>query len=457
MNRTLNTFHDAFWLPSLDVLSDMEQRGILLDTEYLARKLVLAEAEVLELEKKLATWAFDYTRQTREPLNWGSHEQVKAFLYDFKNFPIPPVKGPLSATKKNTKRDRVSCQSALDWLSKNTSDTEQIRVLIQRHSTETLAQFMRKLPTQITPSDGCLRCSIGPNTDTGRLSCKSPNLQQIPVRADKFGIRKAFIARPGHLLVVADYSQLEMYVMAHFLIHHFDDHSLAEALAAGDAHSAMAFRIWGDQLRALGATPETIKDNPVWKKFRDNAKTLNYAVPYGKTAQGLGSQILDANGAPIGKKAAQSVLDDFFEANPGLVQLFDLWRSEARETGSIHTLLGRLRPLPEAGSSDQWARWAAERRAVNTPVQGSAADVVTAAMLACENRLPGHAGAKELRSLGAKLLLQIHDELVFEVPEAQATRACGIIKHIMENPFLKPLAVQLRVDAQVGRTWADAK
>jgi DNA polymerase-1 len=454
-------FFEQFWLPSLEVLSDMEQQGILLDVDYLEGKLPLALAEVEEMEGQLNTWAKYYIAQrVDEYMNWNSHSQVKEFLYEFKNYPIPPVKGTLSATKKNTKRERVSCESAIDWLSKNVhsdSDREMLRVLAKRNKTVRLAQFIEKLPLLIS-ADGRLRCSIGPNTDTGRLSCKNPNLQQIPVRADRFGIRNAFIARPGYKLIVADYSQLEMYVMAHFLVYHFDDHSLEDMLKAGDAHTAMAFKIWGDQLKKLGATPENIKD--VAKKFRDNAKTINYAVPYGKTAVGLGSQILDKNGAPIGKKKAQDLLDDFFEANPGLDRLFQLWRDEARETGYITTLLGRTRPLPGACAENQWERWAAERRAVNTPVQGSAADIVTAAMLACVGVGPTCKQillARELADLGAVLLLQIHDELIFEVPAEHADRACAIVQEIMEDPFDEPLTVQLHVDAQVGDSWGECK
>ena len=473
--NSLQTFHDRFWLPSLDVLSDMEQRGITLDVDYLERKLPIALAEVEELEGRLNIWAADYTAQTGEPINWGSHVQVKKFFFEFKNFPIPPVKGTLSATKRNTKKEQVQCESAVDWLSKNVNgerDRSMLRLVLQARKTKKLAQFMTKLPTQVSP-DGRLRFSMGPNTDTGRLSCKNPNLQQIPVRADKFGIRKAFIARPGYKLIVADFSQLEMYVMAHFLVFHFDDHSLKEALSAGDAHTAMAFRIWGDQLRALGCENETafavekelgFVNHPKWKAFRGTAKTLNYAVPYGKTAQGLGSQILDASGNPIGKRAAQVVLDDFFEANPGLAELFDMWKAEARETGYVHTLLGRMRPLPGAASDDKWERWAAERRAVNTPVQGSAADIVTAAMLACVGVGVGVGPtsstkplARELADMHVELLGQIHDELIFEVPEVHAEAACAKVKYIMENPFDVPLRVQLVVDAQIGPSWGACK
>lgn len=418
----------------------MERQGIVLDCDYLERKREQALAEVDVQEARLNRWAHDYTRQLDCPINWGSPAQLKGFLYEFKNYPIPAVIGTSSAAKKNNKKEQSTSEASLHWLSKNTTsdtDREMLETLLTMKRVGKLAQFMKKLPEHVS-SDGRLRCSLGPNTDTGRLSCRNPNLQQIPTRNDKFKIRKAFRAGEGMLFVVADYSQLEMYVLAHFLIHRLNDHSLADDLRDGDVHLNTALRIWNDPER------------------RPDAKTVNYAIPYGKTAAGLGSQIKGPDGRGIGKAAAQEILDAYFEAYPGLDELFELWKNEARTTGFVHTLLGRTRPLPDAASTDQWERFPAERRAVNTPVQGSAADIVTAAMLQCVGPTPTW-GAKELRATGAKLVLQIHDELIFEVPELQAERACSIIVDKMENPFDEPLKVQLKVDANIGKSWGDCK
>jgi len=446
-------FHDEFWNTSLEVLSDMEQKGILIDKSYLALKADAAEIEVLSLEQRLAHWSHDYDRMTECTLNWNSPVQVAAFLYDFKNFPIPKVIGTLSATKRNRKKERSTSEAAIDWLSKNTSCKEQLRVLLEMKKTSKLVQFMHKLPA-MCGTDGRLRCSIGPSTDTGRLNCSKPNLQQIPVRNDKFGIRKGFVARDGCSLIVADYSQLEMYVLAHFLLHFVNDDSLANDLLSGDVHTNTAFRLWGDELRALGATPDTIKNREETKRFRSNAKTVNYAIPYGKTAVGLGAQITDVNGRPIGKAAAQDILDEYFEAYTGMGELFDGWKNEARRTGYVHTLLGRTRPIPEAASENQWERWSGERKAVNTWVQGSAADIVTAAMMRCVGVGPTSEGISPVR---ADLLLQVHDELIFEVETEHADGVCGIIKTRMENPFRAPLKIQLVVDAQIGNSWGECK
>ena len=456
--NNLKTFYDTFWNPSLEVLSNMEQAGICLDVDYLEFKQGLATAEISKIERELARWTEDYTAQTDCPVNWNSPVQLKAFLYHFKCYPIPPVIGTLSAAKRNGKKEQSTSEAALHWLSENAksaTDRDNLRKLLALKRTTKLAQFMSKLPTHVSP-DGRLRCSMGPNTDTGRLSCRNPNLQQIPTRNDKFGIRKAFVAAPGKMLVVADYSQLEMYVLAHFLIHVLDDHSLADDLKSGDVHTNTAFRLWGPELSKKGVTPENIKEKA--KSYRDNAKTVNYAIPYGKTAAGLGSQIKDSSGVAIGKSAAQDILDAYFRAYPSMDKLFDIWRKEAATTGKVHTLLGRTRPLPEAMSSNKWERLAAERRAVNTPVQGSAADIVTAAMLRCNTgpELDSWHNAP-LAALGAELILQVHDELIFEVDACNAPTAMAIIKNTMENPFDNPLRVQLKVDAEIGSSWGECK
>lgn len=460
MSGNLYSFYSQFWNPSLEVLSNMESRGVTLDIEYLERKHNLATEKTQELLAKLNNWAYDYCRQTEEELNWNSPAQLSVFLYEYKNMPIPAVIGTASAAKRNNKREQSTSEASLHWLSdnaKSATDRDYLRVLLEAKRNTKLTQFLAKLPEHVSP-DGRLRCSIGPNTDTGRLSSRNPNLQQIPTRNDVYGIRKAFAAPKGKLLVVADYSQLEMFVLAHYLRYVLNDDSLANDLQSGDVHTNTAFRIWGEELRKKNVTKENIKE--VAKRYRDNAKTVNYAIPYGKTAAGLGAQILDASGAPIGKEAAQEILDAYFEAYPGMGELFETWREEARSTGEVRTLLGRTRPLPRATSSDKWERFAAERRAVNTPVQGSAADIVTAAMLRCNtDLLPGMSQwhNKTLASLGAELILQVHDELIFEVPERNAENAMEEIKKTMENPFEEPLLVQLKVDAEIGRSWGECK
>ncbi len=445
MSRNLFEFHELFWNKSLLVLSQIERRGITLDLPYLERKCALALETVAEIDRQLNNWAADYIRQIESSeVNWSSATQVAEFFYTFKNFPIPAVIGTMSAAKRNTKRKPSTSQASIDWLAKHTkNDTSRkyLQLFQKRNRARTLSSYVRSWIDKCSP-DGRVRTSYNPATDTGRLTSSNINLQNIPSRNDPFDLRRGFIAAKGKVLIVADYSQLEMYVMAHFLLYLFGDDSLASMLSSGDVHTNTAFKIWAKELSALGATPENIKD--VAKSFRNNAKTVNYAMPYGKTAAGLGMQITDENGLAIGKAAAQQIIDDYFEALPGMDRLFEHFRTEARELGYVRTLLGRNRPLPKMHSSDIWEVRAAERQAVNSPIQGSAADIVTQAMMRCSD-------------LPAQLILQVHDELVFEVDACIAEEQCAIIKERMENPFQRPLAVQLKVDAGIATTWSEGK
>jgi len=427
--------HAKFWNKSLATLARMSARGVELDSAYLLRQRDIALEMATELETGLLAWA----GPEHADINWASPKQLAEFLYDYKGYSVPKVVGSAAAVKKNHKRVLSTSEASLNWLAKQYSD-DNLRNLIKMRKLIKLSQFMTSLPS--TAVNGRLHSEFLPKTDTGRLSSSNPNLQNIPTRNDPFKMRRAFIAKPGHLLVVADYSQLEMYVMAHYLLYYFDDDSLATDLASGDVHAKTALRIWPDQL--VGATPETIKSKPEWKRFRDNAKTVNYAVPYGKTAAGLGDQITDKAGRSIGKLAAQEILDEYFASYPGLGRLFEQWKNEAKETGNVSTLTGRLRPLPNACSHNSWEQEAAFRQAVNTPVQGSAADIVTQAMVNVERDIPQ-----------ASLVMQVHDELVVEVPEERAEETMKLLAETMENPF--NLRVKLKVDADFGATWGDCK
>lgn len=455
MPGNLMHFYEQLWNPLLYALVDMEGQGITLDCAQLERKAVLALERAAEIKAILDEWAEYYIRQVGE-FNWGSTQQLANFLYNFKCYPIPPIMGTLNSVKANREKKPTTSEAAIDWLAKNTKsgvDREMLNLLTEMNKCIKLAQFMTKLPT-LVDSDGRLRCQLRPGTDTGRLNSSAPNLQNIPIRNDRFHMREAFIAAQGHKLVVADYSQLEMYVMAHFLIYELQDYSLYEDLTNGDVHTNTAFRLWGPELEKLGATRENIKE--VAKRYRDNAKTVNYAIPYGKTAKGLGYQIVGADGLSIGTKAAQDVLDAYFSAYPGLHELFEKWRSEAREEELVRTLLGRDRPLPGVNSSNKWERFAAERRVVNTRVQGSAADIVSAALLkvSTSELVPERYRNTNLKG---NLILQVHDELIVETAEEHAQESLEIVKHTMENPLDMPLAVQLEVDAQIGNSWGECK
>ena len=271
--KSLQNFYDDFWNSSLQVLAHVERTGMAFDSALMERKAEHASEVAFDLHAKLNAWAFDYTRQ-REAMNWNSTQQVAEFLYDFKCYPIPAVVGTMSATKKNRDDARSTSEASLDWLCKN--HDQAIQVLLDYKRVTKLQQFMEKLPTMVV--DGRLHCSLGPKTDTGRLTSSKPNMQQIPTRNDRFKMRECFVAPPGYRLIVADYSQLEMYVMAHFLVELFDDHSLAKDLAHGDVHTNTAYRLFGDQLAALGCVPNDgndLNDRKETKRYRSEAKTIN--------------------------------------------------------------------------------------------------------------------------------------------------------------------------------------
>lgn len=262
---------------------------------------------------------------------------------------------------------------------------------------------------------------MSPSTESGRLASKNPNLQNIPGGGNRYGVRRCFTAAPGCSLVVLDYSQLELYVLAHFLVELFNDRTLADDLAAGDVHTATAVRCWDDPSR------------------RSDAKAINYSVNYGKTATGLGAQIRDEKGNPIGTTAAQELLDTYFAAYPGIEQYHEWQKGRARELGYCTTIAGRHRYLNFG--TQQWQGRAAERQALNTPIQGSAADIVTAALIKCAD-LPA--------------VLQVHDELVFECETKKAPEVLESATDAMQNAW-GGLNVSLKVSGGIYNDWGEAK
>jgi DNA polymerase-1 len=373
------------------------------------------------------------------------------------------VCGTLSAVKKNHKKKPVTDQAGVDWLAGNVKDEydrEQLNRFAEYKKVRDQLKFLSSLPGHRDP-EGRLHCVLAPETDTGRLSCRNPNLQQIP-KSDRYGIRAAFRAEEGFKLIVADYSQLELYVLAHFLIELFDDHGLANALKEGDVHSAVAKMAW-PELQKFPGKLDVDLGTPAWAaKKRSDVKSVVYGLNYGKTARGLGVQIKDEDGRAIGTERAQELLDTVCEAL-GVRPYQEYIQAYATKHGGVHTLLGRWRPLPGAQSDDEYERSAALRQALNTPIQGSAVDIVTGAMLRLNtDPLPElrRAGwySERLATTGSKLLLQAHDELVFEVPREHAEEARELVQWGMEHPFKEGfLKVPLKVEAKVADNWAEGK
>jgi DNA polymerase-1 len=264
-------------------------------------------------------------------------------------------------------------------------------------------------------------------TSTGRLSSTDPNLQNIPIRTEEGRrIREAFVADDGHLLVSADYSQIELRVLAHMA----DISALKEAFANDtDIHSVTAARMF------------KVKESEVGADLRRRAKTINYGIIYGIGAFGLAQRL----GIP--QAEAKAFIEAYFDEYPGVRDYMERAKSEAREQGFVKTLFGRRCFVPEILSKQPARRSYAERQAINAPIQGSAADIMKRAMRQV-------ARAIDEASLGIRMLLQVHDELVFEVPERQVDEAKALLKQVMEGAAR--LDVPLVVDVGAGANWGTA-
>jgi len=280
----------------------------------------------------------------------------------------------------------------------------------------------------IDPQTGRLHTQFNQTiTATGRLSSSDPNLQNIPIRTEEGReIRRAFVPRKDWKLLSADYSQIELRILAHCS----QDEILMKAFRRGeDIHSRTAAEVFG-------ISPEAVTD-----ELRRQAKAINFGIIYGMSAYGLSKQL------GISQKMAQATIDNYFERYKGVKSFIDKTIASARTLKKTSTLLGRIRPLPEIGSSNRSMRQFAERTAVNTPIQGSAADLIKLAMI----HVDGAIRREGLRSL---MLLSVHDELVFEVPGEELEAVGELVASVMESVW--DLSVPLKVNVAWGDNWADA-
>jgi len=301
-------------------------------------------------------------------------------------------------------------------------------ILEYRGMSKLKSTYTDKLPQRIDPGTGRVHTSYHQAVaSTGRLSSSDPNLQNIPVRsAEGRRIRQAFIAPQGFSILAADYSQIELRIMAHLSA----DEGLLKAFAAGeDIHRATAAEVFGVPLDAV--------DN----EQRRRAKAINFGLIYGMSAFGLARQL------DIGRGEAQEYVDLYFERYPGVKKFMDETRESAREKGYVETVFGRRLYLPEINHRNGQRRQYAERTAINAPMQGTAADIIKRAMIAVDDWI-GSAG------LDIKLIMQVHDELVFEVHDAQIDHARAQIDRLMTD--VAELDVPLVVDIGVGRNWDEA-
>ncbi len=392
--------------PLIAVLVAMERAGVALDASVLTTMSSDMARELATLETRLFTLA-------GEQLNLASGPQLGRVLFEKLGLP----------TGRKTKTGWSVDSDVLEGLA---SQHEFPRLLLEWRTLSKLkSTYADTLPLAMDPRDGRVHTTFDQaGAATGRLASLDPNLQNIPIRTPQGrAIRRAFVAAPGCVLVGADYSQIELRVLAHLS----GDASLVEAFQAGeDVHAATARRIF----KLSGDIPP---------EFRARAKVVNFGVLYGMGARSLAQQM------GLELKDAKEFIDTYFTVYAGVRRYLDSTVEEARTRGWVATLLGRRRYLPELRSTHGGERSFAERAAINTPIQGSAADLVKLAMLSVHRSLA--------RSTGSRLLLQVHDELLVECPEGEAEAVTALVRREMEGCY--PLSVPLTVSVGTGHTWFD--
>ena len=397
-------------LPLVPVLARMEQIGVKIDTTALSQMSA-------ELERAIAAKAREIYQTAGMEFNVGSPKQLGDVLFNRMNLPKPVKYG---------KGRTIS--TAVDVLEELAEDHPIARMVLDyRQLTKLKSTYVDALPAMINPATGRLHTTFDQaGTATGRLSSANPNLQNIPIRTELGrGIRAAFIAEPGHVLLTADYSQIELRLLAHFS----RDPLLVEAYRRGDdIHTLTASQVFG--VPPLMVTPE----------HRRQAKAVNFGIVYGLSAFGLSQQL------GIETSEAKQFITAYFEKYKGVRTFIDKTLAEARRELKVRTLFGRVRPIPDINSKNVNQRGFAERTAVNTPLQGTAADLIKIAMIRIDAALRG-------RGMKSNMTLQVHDELVFEVPQNEVETMKTLVREHMEN--VHELTVPLQVEVGVGANWRD--
>ena len=406
----LARLYEEIDLPLVPVLARMEQAGVKIDTAVLAQMST-------ELEREIAAQAKQIYEVAGLEFNVGSPKQLGDVLFNRMNLPKPVKYG---------KGRTIS--TAVDVLEELAEHHPIARMVLDyRQLTKLKSTYVDALPALINPATGRLHTTFGQTgTATGRLSSANPNLQNIPIRTELGrGIRAAFIAEPGHVLLTADYSQIELRLLAHFS----RDPLLVEAYRRGDdIHTLTASQVFG--VPPLMVTPD----------HRRQAKVVNFGIVYGLSAFGLSQQL----GIEPGE--AKQFIAAYFEKYKGVRAFIDKTLEEARRNMKVTTLFGRVRPIPDINSKNANQRGFAERTAVNTPLQGTAADLIKIAMIRIDAVL-------RERGMKSRMTLQVHDELVFEVPENEVEAMQPLVREHMEKVYA--LAVPLQVDMRVGSNWRD--
>jgi DNA polymerase-1 len=399
-------------LPLVPILAQIERTGVRVDVKSLASQAVVLERELADLSRRIFSLAGG-------EFNINSPKQLSEILFEKLQLPV----------LKRTGRDRTA-STAVEVLEELAAQHEICRFILDwRQLAKLKGTYIDALPELVNPETGRVHTQISQAVAaTGRLSSSDPNLQNIPIRTE-IGrqIRSAFIADPGHVLISADYSQIELRVLAHLS----GDETLTAAFTRGDdIHDQTATKVFG---------PDSTLDP---YELRRRAKIINYALLYGKTAFTLAKDI------GVSQQAAQQFIDAYFAGFPRVRAFIDKTLADAQASGVVKTMFGRRRPVPELTSRNFQIRAGAERIAVNMPIQGTAADILKRAMIDVH-------GALAAAHPRARMILTVHDELLFESPQNEADAVAALVKQQMSSAV--KLNVPLDVDAGIGTNWTEAK
>lgn len=397
-------------MPLVDVLLDVEQNGVLIDPDMLEKQGREVDRQLQQVEQAIYQLA-------GEVFNLSSPKQIQEILFEKLELPV---------LRKTPKGQPSTAEDVLEELA---ADYEIPTLILEHRSLNKLmSTYIDKLPQEINARTGRVHTSYQQAVaSTGRLSSTSPNLQNIPVRtAEGRRIREAFVAPAGCKILALDYSQIELRIMAHLSA----DESLLNAFAQGlDVHRATAAEVFGANLDQVNADQ------------RRAAKAINFGLIYGMSAFGLGKQL------NIGRNEAQQYVDTYFERYPGVKRYMEETKQRARDQGYVETVFGRRLYLPDIKARNANVRQYAERTAINAPMQGTAADIIKRAMITVQGWIAENSDA-------CKMIMQVHDELVFEVAESEIERSRDRIAELMTGAA--ELSVGLEVDAGVGQNWNQA-
>jgi DNA polymerase-1 len=404
-------------MPLVAILADMEMAGIKLDTPFLDQLST-------SMAKRLAELESETFQQAGHSFNINSTQQLSTVLFDELKL------APPDRTRKTASGHYSTAANVLEALQEHHPIIAQI--LEHREIAKLKSTYADSFPSQVHPQTGRVHTSFNQTGSvTGRLASSDPNLQNIPIRTELGReIRRAFIAEPGHILLSVDYSQIELRIVAHIA----QDQAMIQAfLEDQDIHAATAAAVAG------------IKHNQVTTDMRRNAKAINFGLIYGMSAYGL----TRTTGLTLAE--SENFVKAYFERFPGVQAYLEQTRASVVEQGYVTTLLGRKRYFPQLSplsSTSELIRARALREAINAPIQGTAADIIKLAMLRMPEQL-------HKAGLSARMLLQVHDELVFECRPDELRATTELVQQVMQAAYV--LSIPLKTDAKAGENWADMK